>query len=119
MPYRTASARASPLARLYECDARVLLLGVGHDSNTSLHLGEYRAGVRHRVHQAGPVLVADQRRWISWDDIDLDAADFPTLGADLERTGAVRLGQVGSGRARLMSQRVAVDFATEWLRRPR
>lgn len=47
----------SPLARLYECDARVLLLGVGHDSNTSLHLGEYRAGVRPRVHQAGPVLL--------------------------------------------------------------
>lgn len=109
----------SPLAQLYECDARVLLLGVGHDSNTSLHLGEYRAGVRPRVHQAGPVLVADQRRWISWEDIDLDAADFPALGADLERTGAVRLGQVGSGHARLMSQRVAVDFATEWLRRPR
>lgn len=55
---------------------------------------------------------------MTWDDIDLDSADFAAIGADLERTGAVQLGQVGSGTARLMSQRVAVDFATQWLRRP-
>jgi len=33
----------SPLARLYDLDGWVLLLGVGHDNNTSLHLAEYRA----------------------------------------------------------------------------
>ncbi len=33
----------SPLARIYDRDGWVLLLGVGHDSNTSLHLAEYRA----------------------------------------------------------------------------
>ena len=38
----------SPLARLYELDACVLLLGVGHANNTSLHLAEYRSGVRGR-----------------------------------------------------------------------
>jgi len=32
----------SPLARIYERDGWVLLLGVGHGSNTSFHLGEYR-----------------------------------------------------------------------------
>jgi aminoglycoside N3'-acetyltransferase len=32
----------SPLARLYDLDAEILLLGVGHASNTSLHLAEYR-----------------------------------------------------------------------------
>jgi len=33
----------SPLGRLHELGARVLLLGVGHDRNTSLHLAERRA----------------------------------------------------------------------------
>jgi len=33
----------SPLARVYDRDGDVLLLGVGHDSNTSLHLAEHRA----------------------------------------------------------------------------
>src|SRR5215218_9297419 len=39
----------SPLARLYDQDAKVLLLGVGHERNTSLHLAEYRSGVRSRA----------------------------------------------------------------------
>jgi aminoglycoside 3-N-acetyltransferase len=33
----------SPLARLYDLDAWLLLLGVGHTNNSSLHLVEYRA----------------------------------------------------------------------------
>jgi len=37
-----ACGEGSPLARLYEPDGRVLVLGVGHDNNTPLHLAEYR-----------------------------------------------------------------------------
>ena len=33
----------SPLARIYDLNGFVLLLGVGHSSNTSIHLAEYRA----------------------------------------------------------------------------
>jgi aminoglycoside 3-N-acetyltransferase len=105
----------SPLARLYDRDAKVLLLGVGHERNTSLHLAEYRSGVRSGAPQSGPVLVDGQRRWLTWDEIDLDADDFPAVGAELESTGTVRLGLVGSATARLMRQRVAVDFAGTWL----
>ena len=32
----------SPIAKLYELDAKVLLLGVGYDKNTSIHLGQSR-----------------------------------------------------------------------------
>jgi aminoglycoside 3-N-acetyltransferase len=101
---------------LYDHDAKVLLLGVGHERNTSLHLAEYRSGVRPPAPQSGPVLVLGRREWLTWDDIDLDADSFPAMGADLERTGVVHLGQVGSATARLMPQRAAVDFATTWLR---
>ena len=106
----------SPLARLYDRDAYVLLLGVGHDKNTSLHLAEYRAGVRRRVRQSGPVLVEGRRRWLTWDDVELDSDDFAALGADLERRGLVQLGPVAAATARLMRQRAVVDAATGWLR---
>jgi len=33
----------SPLGRIYDLEGSVLLLGVGHDTNTSLHLAEYLA----------------------------------------------------------------------------
>ncbi|MEU1684712.1 AAC(3) family N-acetyltransferase [Micromonospora sp. NPDC005707] len=110
----------SPLARLYDLDADVLLLGVDHGSNTSLHLAEYRQPAPPRQRCGAAVLTGDGgREWVWWDDVDLDEECFARLGADLEATGAVRLGPVGDGTGRLMRQRVAVDFAVEWLARPR
>src|SRR5262245_21705271 len=38
----------SPVGRVYELDGHVLLLGVGHDANTTIHLAEMLAGVRYR-----------------------------------------------------------------------
>src|SRR3954452_14019752 len=59
----------SPLARLYELDAEVLLLGGGHASNTSLHLAEYRvAEPRHR-RTVPPVTTPAGRRWVTYDDV--------------------------------------------------
>jgi aminoglycoside 3-N-acetyltransferase len=89
----------SPLGRLYRAGAQVLLLGVGYDRCTSLHLAEYRAGVREHVSQAGPVLVDGQRRWATWDDIDLDSTDFPVLGAAFDLVGEVHQGRVGNASA--------------------
>lgn len=105
----------SPLARLYELNGWVLLLGVGHDSNTSLHLAEYRAGVRRPVQQTAPVLVDGAAQWVTWQDIDLYSEDFPALGEALEDTGSVTTGPVGQGVGRLMHQPAAVDFAQRWL----
>jgi aminoglycoside 3-N-acetyltransferase len=105
----------SPLGWLYRADAQVLLLGVGYDRCTSLHLAEHRAGVREPVEQSGPVLVDGRRQWLTWDDIDLDSSDFPAVGAAFDRTESVRRGRVGNAEARLLPQRALVDFAAEWL----
>ncbi len=40
---------ASPVGRVHELDGQVLLLGVGHDANTTLHLAELIAGVPYRT----------------------------------------------------------------------
>jgi aminoglycoside 3-N-acetyltransferase len=90
----------------------VLLLGVGHDANTSLHLGEARQP-SPPMHTAGSSLRG--RGWTTWTEVDVDAGDFGALGAALEETGAVTLGPVGAATGRLMSQRTAVNFATAWL----
>lgn len=105
----------SPLARIYELDGWILLLGVGHDSNTSLHLAEYRAPDGEATLQGSPIYEDGQRVWKSYRDIELNADLFPEIGrAYEEETGAVTIGQVGSATARLLRQRPAVDYAVQW-----
>ena len=38
----------SPVGTVYERNGQVLLLGMGHDADTTVHLAEYLAGVRYR-----------------------------------------------------------------------
>ena len=39
----------SPIGRVHDLDGQVLLLGVGHDANTTLHLAEVIANVPYRI----------------------------------------------------------------------
>lgn len=109
---------ASPLARVYDLDGWVLLLGVGHGNNTSLHLAEYRAAypARRELFNGAPVMVNGRREWVTLRELDYDDSDFPAIGEAFEReTVAARIGQVGQGTARLMPQRALVDFAVRWM----
>lgn len=109
----------SPLGRLYDLDAWVLLLGVGHDRNTSLHLAEHRAPwPGKRLKRVGaPVVVDGRRRWLAFEELDVSSDDFPALGAAFGRRA--RRGRVGRGEALLMSQRELVDFGARWIERYR
>lgn len=112
----------SPLARLYDLNGWVLLLGTGHDHNTSLHLAETRATwpTKHMVRDGAPLLVDGQRVWQFYDDLDWNDSDFTLIGRDFaEETGVERQGSVGCGVGRLMPQRALVDFAVEWIGRMR
>ena len=44
-----AHGTESPVGRVHELDGQVLLLGVGHDADTTIHLAEALAGVPYRV----------------------------------------------------------------------
>jgi aminoglycoside 3-N-acetyltransferase len=107
---------SSPLGAVYRLAGKVLLLGCGHDANTSLHLAEWRQPSPPRAQRAGAIRQPDgTSAWVTWVDVVEDEEDFTHLGADFEATGAVTVGQVGAATARLMPQRAAVDFATAWL----
>ncbi len=107
----------SPLARLYDNDARVLLLGVGHGNNTSLHLAEYRADWSRKteVRHGAPTMDDGTRRWSWFEDLDHDESDFVEIGKAIEAAGLQHRGLVGSADALLMSQRAVVDLATSWI----
>lgn len=105
----------SPLARIYDLNGWVLLLGVGYDSNTSFHLAEYRAPGAKPLVAGAPLLEKGRRVWKSYTDIVFDVDSFGEIGAAFEQAGHVRLGKVGSADARLFRQRKAVDFAQRWV----
>ncbi len=109
----------SPLARVYDLDGWVLLLGVGYDSCTSLHVAEHRAPGAREIRQGAPILENGQRVWKTFRDIEMDAEIFPAIGKEFEQTGLVKIGKVGSAEVRLFPQRPAIDFATQWLTQKR
>ena len=108
---------SSPLGMVYRLNGRVLLLGVGHDANTSLHLAEWRQQVPPLHVTGSSVRQPDgSGRWVTWTDVAEDESDFERIGADFEdSTHAASIGQVGNATAKLMPQRALVDFATRWM----
>lgn len=116
-PLAPELGESSPLGQLYELDAKVLLLGVTHANNTSLHLAEYRADWPGKgLHRRGaPVLVDGRREWVCYDDVDLDEGDFAEIGDAFAASGRERTGPVGAGVGRLCAQREIVDFAVDWI----
>jgi aminoglycoside 3-N-acetyltransferase len=111
----------SPLARVYELEGWVLLLGVGHDRNTSLHVAEGRARIPHPlVHGGSPMMVNGVRQWVEFDDVDWNDDDFEALGADFARdTGLQREGKIAHATALLMPQRPLIDYAVTWMEKHR
>jgi aminoglycoside 3-N-acetyltransferase len=106
---------ASPLARLYDLAGDVLLLGVGHEVNTSLHLAEYRTSLSpETTTERAPVLEDGERRLVEYEDIEKSTDDFPDLGAVFERRVGLEEGAVGAATAKLAPQRALVDFAVDW-----
>jgi aminoglycoside 3-N-acetyltransferase len=106
----------SPLARIYALNGWVLLLGVGYDSNTSFHLGEYRVP-NPPIEQLGAPLAKDGKHtWTIYQDVKLNADPFKELGERFEEEMVVIKGMVGSATSRLFRLRQAVDYAAEWMR---
>jgi aminoglycoside 3-N-acetyltransferase len=81
---------SSPLGRLYEAGAWVLLMGVGYEACTCFHLAEYRyLPLPPRQIYSCVIAKQGQRQWWSYEDVVLDDGDFAALGAAFEQTGHV------------------------------
>lgn len=111
----------SPIGKLYELDGSVLLLGVGYDKNTSLHLADVRAEYpgKHLVTESSAMLIDGERVWKSYETLYVDGEDFERIGEDFEREVGVAKAVLGNGTVRLMSQRKLVDFAVDWMEKNR
>lgn len=106
----------SPVGRIHDLDGQVLLLGVGHDANTTVHLAENLAGVRYRLASVATVLVDGRLTRRRYDEVDHCCRNFSLLDGWLEARGRQRRGLVGRGEARLADSRAIVHTAVARLR---
>lgn len=103
---------ASPLSRLYELDAKVLLLGVSFDCCTALHLAERRSWpAQKQVIEGSPIMIDGHRTWVEYKLPLLRTELFADMGAQMVIAGHARSGFIGTALSHIMSCRRLVDFA--------
>jgi aminoglycoside 3-N-acetyltransferase IV len=106
----------SPVGRVHEHDGKVLLLGVGHDANTSLHLAELIAGVPYRTPAYCTVLQDGQPMRIDYGENNHCCIRFALADDWLRHEGLQSEGRVGHAQARLMRSRDVVRLAVAHLK---
>lgn len=111
----------SPIAKLYELDAKVLLIGVGYDKNTSIHLADVRAEYpgKHDCIEHSAIMENGIRVWKAYSTLYVDGEDFEEIGAAFEKECHPNVGKIGEADSRLMSQTDLVDFSVSWIEQNR
>lgn len=106
-----ATAVGSPLDRLAAADGLVLLLGVGHTSNTTVHVGEFHADAPYLGIPFDPA-------WPAHGDDRFPGCSraFGVLEQPLRERGAIRDGKVGNALAQLVSGAAVIEATVELLR---
>jgi aminoglycoside 3-N-acetyltransferase len=108
----------SPLAEVAAVPGKVLLLGVGWDRCSMLHLCEHRTSfpgrLRHTV--SVPVGTVDGRtRWQDTQQLVMYEGDFGAIGRAARDSGSVNHGRVGAAPAQLCPTDALVTLGCDWM----
>lgn len=106
----------SPVGRVRDLDGHVLLLGVGHDANTTIHLAESLSAVRYRRKKYVTLLKEGGLTRFDYAEIDHCCENFRLVDEWLEAEQRQRRGRVGHADARLARSRDVVAVVTARLR---
>ncbi|PRX29266.1 aminoglycoside 3-N-acetyltransferase [Orenia metallireducens] len=109
----------SPLGKIHELGAKVLLLGVGYDSCTSFHLSESFIEEMPMKRVGTAMLDKGKKVWKWFDDYDYNSDDFELIGQNFEENIIVHKGKVGNANCKLFDIKDGVDYAKSWLRKYR
>ncbi|MDQ0192466.1 aminoglycoside N(3)-acetyltransferase [Paenibacillus wynnii] len=111
----------SPIDKLYKLDGHVLLIGVGYEKNTSLHLAETRANfpTKQFTNESSAVMVDGNRQWVTYNTQAVDDEDFIRLGNEYDKEQNIRIHKVGNADVRFMKVRPLIDWTVEWMEKNR
>lgn len=107
----------SPVGRVHELDGQVLLLGVNHDADTTIHLAELLADVPYRQPKTCTAVVEGRATRIEYFENDHCCQRFQLVDGWLRAAGAQVEGRVGNAVARLTAAREIVAAVVPRLER--
>lgn len=107
----------SPIGRVVDHAGQVLLLGVDHDANTSLHVAEALAQVPYAVEHPCVVECDGRVETVLIAETDHCCQGFNQMNALLRACGLQHEARVGAAHARLCDARVVVELARAELAR--
>jgi aminoglycoside 3-N-acetyltransferase len=113
-PLEDSFGKKSPLGKMMNADVKIMMIGVGFDSCTALHLAESLQENRTTSPQGAAILMGGKRIWQLYDCVDTDSDRFPELVKDYK--GTILTGQLGQAEVKITAMRQLVDFGTAWLK---
>jgi aminoglycoside N3'-acetyltransferase len=105
----------SPVGRVFEHDGQILLLGVGHDANTTIHLAEVLAHVPYGTPKHCTIVANGRPTRVEYRENDHCCERFNLADEWLADKRLQHKGQVGNATARLMRARDVVSVVRERL----
>lgn len=111
-PLEFCEGPGTPFGRLSDLEGRVLLIGVGFDRCTALHLAESLAENRRTTTFRVPRLKDGRRVWVEIANVaDDNGRHFPAIGERYLATGRAQVGSIGEAPSLLFSMADLVAFA--------
>ena len=110
-PLNFPLGKNSPLEKLYDLNAKVLLIGTDFDSNTSIHLAENYIN-RETIKEKSKISLNGTEKWIEYDNIEFNIYDdFIDLQKSFYTDHKVNIVKVGKANIEAFNMKECVDFA--------
>ena len=115
-PLSPGFGKDSPLQRLYDLNAHVLLLGVSYDHCTCMHLAEVWQECPQWYTNGAAIIENGKRVWKEFLEIAYDDSDFLDIGQAYESQYHIEVGTGSLAKSRYLEMKSLCDFAYEWIK---
>ncbi|MBS9362128.1 AAC(3) family N-acetyltransferase [Listeria welshimeri] len=104
----------SPLGKLYELSAKIILFGIDNDNNTSLHLAEESSNVFPLIENQAAFREQGEIVWRKYAEIDYNSELFIELGRTYEKARDFHPTTIIGAPTKIYDMRDLVDFGTNY-----
>ncbi len=111
-----AFGSGSPMEKNVELNGKILLIGVGHSNNSTLHYVDWSANYPNKksTTQGAAILKNGKAEWVEFPDLEYEDEDFEEVGKAYEISQPIVIGTIGIGNVKVFPAKNFVQFAKTW-----